>query len=54
MVLKAARMKIPIVVSIAAPIYSGIIAAERTGVTLVCHAKSNQIRVYTHPYRILL
>ncbi|RLI44380.1 formate dehydrogenase accessory sulfurtransferase FdhD [Candidatus Bathyarchaeota archaeon] len=54
MVLKTARMKIPIVVSIAAPIYSGIIAAEKTGVTLVCHAKSHQIRVYTHPYRILL
>lgn len=54
MVLKAARMGIPIVVSIAGPIRSGIIAAEKTGVTLVCFVKNQEIKVYTHPSRILM
>ena len=53
MVLKAARMGIPIVASRAAPIRSGIIAAERTGVTLVCFVRDQQLNVYTHPSRIL-
>jgi FdhD protein len=53
MVLKAARMQIPIVVSQAAPIRSGIIAAEKTGVTLVCFVRNQQMNVYTHHRRIL-
>ena len=53
MVLKAARMGIPIVVSIAAPIRSGVIAAEKTGVTLACFVRKQQMNVYTHPSRIL-
>lgn len=53
MVLKAARMRIPIIVSIAAPIQSGIIAAEKTGVTLVCFVRNQQMNIYTHPARIL-
>jgi len=54
MVLKAAKMRIPIVVSIAGPIRSGIIAAEKTGVTLVCFVKKQEMKVYTHPGRILM
>jgi FdhD protein len=54
MVLKAARMGIPLVVSLAGPIRSGIIAAENTGVTLVCFVKRPQIRIYSHPERIQL
>ena len=54
MVLKAANVGIPIVVSIAGPIRSGIIAAEKTGVTLVCFDKHQEIKVYTHSSRILL
>lgn len=53
MVLKAARMGIPIVVSRAAPIRSGIIAAENTGVTLVCFLRDHRMNVYTHHNRIL-
>ncbi len=53
MVLKAARMGIPIVVSKAAPIRSGIIAAEKTGITLVCFVRNPKMNVYTHHYRIL-
>jgi FdhD protein len=54
MVLKAAKMGIPIVVSIAGPIRSGIIAAEKTGVTLVCFVRNQEVKVYTHPSRILM
>jgi len=53
MVLKAARMGIPIVVSRAAPIRSGIIAADKSGVTLVCFLRDQRMNVYTHHNRIL-
>jgi formate dehydrogenase accessory protein FdhD len=53
MVLKAARMGIPIVVSRAAPIRSGIIAADKTGVTLVCFLRDQRMNVYTHHNRIV-
>lgn len=54
MVLKAAKMGIPIVVSIAGPIRSGIIAAESAGVTLVCFVTNREVEVYIHPNRILM
>ena len=53
MVLKAARVGIPIVVSRAAPIRSGIIAADNTGITLVCFVRDHRMNVYTHHNRIL-
>jgi len=53
MILKAARMGIPIVVSKAAPIRSGIIAAEKTGITLACFARDPKMNVYSHHSRIL-
>jgi len=53
MVLKAARMGIPVIVSIAAPIRSGIIASEKAGVTLVCFVRNQTMNVYTHSYRVL-
>jgi FdhD protein len=53
MVLKAARMGIPLVVSRAAPIRSGILAAENNGVTLVCFLRDQRMNIYTHPNRIL-
>ncbi len=52
MVLKAARMGVPIVVSTSSPIRSGIIVAENTGVTLVCFVKQRQMKIYAHPQRI--
>ncbi len=53
MILKAARVGLPIVVSKAAPIRSGIIAAEKAGITLVCFVRSPAMNVYTHHARIL-
>jgi FdhD protein len=53
MVLKAARMGIPIVASKAAPVRSGIIAAEGSGVTLVCFVRDQRMNVYTYPHRIV-
>jgi FdhD protein len=51
-VLKAARIGIPIIVSKAAPIRSGIIAAEKTGITLACFVRNRRMNVYTHHNRI--
>lgn len=53
MVLKAARAGIPVVVSIAYPLESGVRAAEKTGLTLV-HASGNRITVYTETDRLML
>lgn len=52
MVLKAARAKIPIVVSKAAVIDRGIKAAERLGVTLIGFARENRFTIYAHPERV--
>ena len=52
MVLKAARVGIPIVMSSAGPINSGIIVAEKTGITLVCFARGKRMNVYSHQERI--
>jgi len=54
MVLKASRVGIPIVVSQAAPLESGIRAAEETGVTLICFVRGERINVYTYPERVLM
>lgn len=51
-ILKCARVGIPISVSIRDPIHSGIFAAWRTGVTLICGAKGSRFDIYTHPKRI--
>jgi len=51
-VLKAARMQIPIVVSMAAAINSGIEVAKRTGITLIGFARGNRMNAYTHTERI--
>ncbi len=53
MVLKVARMGIPILASKAGPIRSGIVAAKKTGVTLVCFVREQRMNVYTYPRRIL-
>ncbi len=53
MVLKAARMGIPIVVSRAAPIRSGILVAEKAGVTLACFVRNRTMNVYTYHRRVI-
>ena len=51
-VLKAARMQIPIVVSMAAAINPGIDVAKRTGITLVGFARGHRMNAYTYTERI--
>jgi len=46
-VLKAEKMGIPLVVSIAGPIRSGIIAAESACVTFICFFTNREMQVYT-------
>jgi FdhD protein len=53
-VIKVARVGIPISVSIRGPIYSGVIAAQKTGVTLCCYVKGPRMNVYSEPDRIIL
>jgi len=52
MVLKAARARIPIVLTKAAVTDKGIDAAERLGITLIGFARGNRFTVYTHPQRV--
>ncbi len=53
MVLKAARAGIPLVATKTAPLNSGIDAAQRTGVCLVCFVSNNKLTVFSHPERLL-
>ncbi len=53
-VIKAARVGIPISVSIRGPIYSGVLAAQKTGVTLCCYAKGPRMNVYSGLERVIL
>lgn len=53
-VLKAARMRIPVVASMTAAIDSGVEAAQRTGITLIGFARGKRINVYTYPERVSL
>jgi len=52
-VIKAARMRIPIVASMTAAISSGVEAAKRTGITLISFVRGNRLNVLTYPERIL-
>ena len=51
-IMKAARCKIPISVSMRAPLSSGVYAAELTGITLICFARGRRMNVYSHTDRI--
>lgn len=51
-VLKAARMNIPVLVSTSAPTSLGVALAERSGITLVGFVRGENFNVYTHPERI--
>jgi FdhD protein len=52
MVMKAARAGIPLVATKTAPLNTGVEAAERTGVCLVCFVSKDKLSVFTHPERI--
>jgi FdhD protein len=53
-VLKAARVGIPVVASLAAAIDSGVVVAEKAGMTLVGFARGARMTVYTCPERIVV
>jgi len=53
-VIKAARVGVPISVSIRGPIYSGVLAAQKTGVTLCCYAKGPRMNIYSGLGRIII
>jgi len=52
MVLKAARVGIPVIVTKAAPLSSGIVSACDTGICLIGFAQKNSISVFSHEWRL--
>jgi len=52
-VLKAARVGIPVVASLTAAVSSGVEAAERTGQTLIGFVRGTRMNVFTYPERII-
>jgi len=53
-VLKAARIRIPVVSSLAAAIDSGIDVAKQAGVTLIGFVRGQRMNIYTFPERIII
>ena len=54
MVLKVATVGIPILVSISAPLSSGVKMATKTGVTLIGFVRDLRANIYTYPKRVKL
>lgn len=54
MVIKLVNVGIPILISNAAPTYSGIKTAEEGNITLVGFVRGNRFNIYTNPNRIKL
>jgi formate dehydrogenase accessory protein FdhD len=54
MVLKAARVGVPVVASLAAALDSGIAVAEKADLTLVGFVRGKRMNVYAFPKRIVL
>ena len=52
MLLKAARMQVPVVVSRHSPTESAVSLARDLGIALVGHARGNRLSVYSHPERL--
>lgn len=52
MVLKAARAGIPLVATKTAPLNTGVEAAKRAGICLVCFVSHDKMSVFTHPERL--
>lgn len=52
MLLKAARMQVPVVVSRHSPTRRAIALASELGITLIGHAKGGRLTVYSHPERL--
>ena len=54
MVLKCARMRIPVVLSRTAPSSLGVAIAARAGLTLAGYGRQDRLNVFTHPERVVL
>jgi FdhD protein len=52
MLLKAARMQVPIVVSRTSPTGRAILLARELGIALVGYARASKLSVYSHPERL--
>ncbi len=53
MVLKCARIGIPVIMSRTAPSSLGLAIADRAGATLVGYARPDRVNAFTHPERII-
>jgi len=53
-VLKAARVGIPVLASLSAAVSSGVEAAHLTGLTLIGFARGTRMNIFSHPERIFL
>lgn len=53
-VLKAARVGIPVVASLSAAVSSGVEAAHLTGLTLIGFVRGTRMNIFSHPERIIL
>lgn len=53
MIIKVARVGIPIIASKSAPTSSGYMAGEEANVTVIGFVRGNRFNIYTHPERIL-
>jgi FdhD protein len=53
MVMKAARAGVPLVATKTAPLSTGVEAAEKAGVCLVCFVSHDKLSVFTHPERLV-
>ncbi|HSO25331.1 MAG TPA: formate dehydrogenase accessory sulfurtransferase FdhD [Methanobacteriaceae archaeon] len=54
MLIKIARVGIPVLTSNAAPTTSGYAVAQEAGVTMVGFVRGDRFNIYTHPERIIL
>ena len=52
MLLKAAKMQSPVVVSRHSPTERAVLLARELGITLVGHARGGRLLVYSHPERL--
>ena len=53
-VLKAARVGVPVLASLSAAVSSGVEAAQLTGLTLIGFVRGTRMNVFTHPERIII
>lgn len=53
MIRKAARMQVPVVVSLTSPTSLAVELAEAAGITIIGYAKGKSFNIYSHPSRLL-